>query len=355
MPNEFTAKLEELYFDPANPRLIGDFGDDQDKMFRFLITDIGVDDLLESISASGLFNADPIIVRDRPKDGGYFVIEGNRRLAALKLLRGIRPNDGLPIPAVPAISSDVAKTFEALKVQSGWPDELLQAYLGYKHVTASREWSPDAKAKFVFEHAKGDYSTANLRRFAKSLGTKYPTLKRWLIAYLTLRQAEKRELFDPETAPAKGYFGAFYTLLGGQQAQRFLGLKDDPLGESPVPDDRMKELGEFIKWTVGTRTLPGLVNSRQQKQFEQVLASPKALQHFRVKGDLDGSLLYTEYNAEEIAAKFREAAYTIEDTLTKLFDVRENPAVREAFSELEKAYRKARLNINSHGTQPEAE
>ena len=46
MPKEFTAKLSDLFFDPANPRLIGDFGDDQDKMFRFLITDIGVDDLL---------------------------------------------------------------------------------------------------------------------------------------------------------------------------------------------------------------------------------------------------------------------------------------------------------------------
>jgi hypothetical protein len=355
MPKEFTAKLADLYFDPGNPRLIGDFADDQDKMFRFLITDIGVDDLLESISASGLFNADPIIVRDRPKGGGYFVIEGNRRLAALKLLKGIRPNDGQPIPAVPEVSPDVAKTFEELNVQSGWPDEVLQAYLGYKHVTASREWSPDSKAKFVFEHAKGDFSVENLRRFAKSLGTKYPTLKRWLIAYLTLKQAESKELFDPETAPAKGYFGAFYTLLGGQQAQKVLELKDDPLTETPVPNARMKELGEFIKWTIGTKTIPALVNSRMQKQFEQVLASPKALQHFRVKGDLDVSLLYTEYNAEEIAAKFREAAYSIEDTLTKLLDVSDSPVVKEAFTELERAFKKVRVNMKSGSAAAETE
>ena len=145
MPTEFSAKLEQLFFDPHNPRLIGEFGDDQNKMFRYLITDIGVEDLLESLSASGLFNADPIIVKDRP--GGYYdVIEGNRRLAALKLLTGKRPDDGLAIPSVPVVSPQIAETFKFIKVQTGWDPEALQAYLGYKHVTASREWSPEAKA-----------------------------------------------------------------------------------------------------------------------------------------------------------------------------------------------------------------
>ena len=313
-------------------------------MFRYLITDIGVEDLLESISASGLFNADPIIVTER-KGGGYYVIEGNRRLAALKLLTGERPDDGQPMPTVPAVSAMVAETFDPLKVQVGWAPELLQAYLGYKHVTASREWSPEAKAKFVFEHAGGDLSEEKLRKFARTLGTKYPTLKRWLIAYLTLRQAERTNMFDPAKAPAKAYFGTFYTLLGGQQAQKFLDLQDAPLTEKPVPDARIDQLGEFLSWTIGTKEIPSAVNSRQQKAFEQVLASPKALAHFRVKRDLDSSLLYTEYNADEIAAKFREAAYSIEDCLSKLLDVKDNPNVREAFGDLENAFRKAKYNM----------
>lgn len=346
MPKEFSAKLQELYFDPENPRLIGDFSDkDQQKMFRYLITDIGVEDLLESLSASGLFEADPIIVRDRP-GGGYYIVEGNRRLAALRLVLGERPNDGLPIPSVPAVNAQISKTFNPIQVQTGWAPELVQAYLGYKHVTSSREWSPEAKAKFVFTHAQGDFTAENLREFAKTLGTKFPTLKRWLIAYLTLRQAEKKEIFDPDSAPAKGYFGTFYTLLGGQQARLFLNLHDDdPLTASPVPDDRLNQLGDFIKWTIGTKESPAAVNSRQQKKFEQVLGSTRALQHFRVKGDLEASLLYTEYNAEEIAAKFREAAYSVEECLSKLNDVRENTGVKEAFAEFERAYQKAKLNM----------
>ncbi len=344
MPKHLSAKIENLFFDPGNPRLVGDFGDDQDKMFRYLITDIGVEDLLESLATSGIFEADPVIVRKRDA-GGHYVIEGNRRLAALKLLTGTRPNDDQPLPAIPPISPKLAESFKTIQVETDWPADKLQAYLGYKHVTASREWTPEAKAKFVFVHAHGDYSTENLRKFAKSLGTRYPTLKRWIVAYLTLKQAEKKQLFDSELAPSRGYFGTFYTLLGGQQAQKFLNLQDDPPSENSVPDDRTAELGDFIKWTIGTKDNPAQVNSRQQKQFEQVLSSPRALKHFRVKGDLAASLLYTEYNAEEIASKFREAAYSIEDCLTKLFDVKDNENVKEAFLELEGAYKKARLNM----------
>ncbi len=352
MPNTFSADLQQLFFDPKNPRFLADFGDDQTKMFRYLINDIGVDDLLQSMSASGLIEADPIIVRDRP-EGGYFVIEGNRRLAALKLLTGERPSDQQPIPTIPEMRADIAATLKTFNVQSGWPDDLLQAYLGYKHVTSSKEWSPEAKAKFVFEHAGGNFSVENLRRFAKTLGTNLATLKRWLIAYLTLREAERKDLFDPATTSSKNYFGTFYTLLGGRQAREFLRLETDPVTESPVPENRLDQLAEFINWTIGTKENPAVVNSRQQAKFEQVLSSPQALEHFRVRGDLEAALFYTEYNAEEIAASLRKAAYTIEGCLTMLFDVRENENVMAAFSELERAYRKA--NLNMHADQASTE
>jgi hypothetical protein len=343
MPKTISVALKDLEFDPANPRLIEEFGGDQQKMFRYLITDIGVEDLLESLAASGLFNADPIIVRAAEADGKYYVVEGNRRLAALKLLTGEAPADKLSNPTVPVYSPAIGETFNNLEVQTDWPEDELQAYLGYKHVTASREWSPDAKAKFVFEHAKGDLSVDNLRRFARTLGTKYPTLKRWLTAYLVLKQAAALEVFDPQAAPSKGYFGTFYTLLGGEQAQTYLGIKDVPLTEQLVPGDHVPHLAEFLDWTIGTRRKSAAVNSRQQKQFEQILSSPRALKHFRLRGDIESSLLYTEYNAEEISAKLQKAAYSVEECLTKLFDVREDERVKSAFDDLEGAYDKAKI------------
>jgi hypothetical protein len=326
-------------------------------MFRHLITDVGVDDLLQSISASGLIEGDPIIVRDKGRSANgkdeYYVIEGNRRLAALRLLTGSRPKDEKPVPEIPELSADQIATLRTgIAIQKDWPDDLLEAYLGYKHVTASKEWTPEAKAKFVFEHANGDFSRERLTEFAKKLGTTYATLRRWLLAFLILRQADEAGLFDPDDVPTKRFFGTFYTLLGGAEAKRFLALVEDPITNRPVPDNHLNELGNFIKWTIGTREQPAAVNSRQQAKFEQVLSSPAALEYFEVKKDLENAVLYTEYNSDEVAGKLREAAYSVEECLPKLNDVRDRANVQDAFIGLEKAYRKARLNMQEEAALP---
>lgn len=342
---QLDVPLSQLLFDPDNPRLDEGLGQDQQRIFRFLVDEIGVDDLVQSISSAGMIHADPIIVRPGPQKNAYFVIEGNRRLAALKLLVGEKIADGGPEPAVPPMSAEAVATLRRIPIQTDWEAEALESYLGYKHVTAAREWLPEAKARFVLEHAKNDFSNENLRRFANRLGTTVPTLKRWTIAYLALKQAEQQG-FDPKASPTKRYFGTFYTLLGSEQVQEFLDLQSDPITTDPVPPGKRGNLMEFIGWVVGTKKDPPIINSRMQKQLGEVLASPKALQHFRVKKDVNSALLYTEFKATEIATKLRSAAYGIEDCLVSLFDVRGEPAVREAFEELENAYKKAKLNLS---------
>jgi hypothetical protein len=76
----------KLFFDPQNPRLPGSFDGDQRQIFRFLVDEIGVEDLLNSMGSSGAIDGDPIIARPAEREGEYYVIEGNRRIAALKLL-----------------------------------------------------------------------------------------------------------------------------------------------------------------------------------------------------------------------------------------------------------------------------
>jgi ParB-like nuclease domain len=340
-----TVDVANLRFDPDNPRLDEDAGKDQQNIFRFLVDEIGVDDLLQSISSAGMLEGDPIIVRAAKEKDVYYVIEGNRRLAAVKLLLGEKIGDGNSEPTPPTINRALATNLRRLHVQTDWEQEALESYLGYKHVTAAREWAPEAKARFVLDHAKKDLSNDNLRKFAKRLGTNLPTLKRWIIAYLTLKQAEAEEIFDPKSAPTRRYFGTFYTLLGSEQVQTFLDLQTDPIATDPVPKAKRTNLSEFLSWVVGTKKDPPIINSRMQKQLGEVLSSPKALQHFRLKRDLNTALLYTEFKATEIATKLRTAAYSVEDCLVNLFDVRDDAVVREAFEELENAYQKAKLNL----------
>jgi transposase-like protein len=345
MPIEYKrVKVKDLLFDPHNPRLPGEFGGNEKEIFRFLVDEIGVDDLINSMASSGVIEGDPIIARPAEAAGKFYVIEGNRRIAALKLLNGEKIGDGEPEPSLPAIPPETAEFLKEVTVQVGWEEEKLEAYLGYKHVTATREWPPEAKARFVLERCKGDFSTDSLTKFAKRLGTTLPTLRRWLIAYLTLKQAETVGKFDPTKAPSKRFFGTFYTLLGSQEVQKFLSLSNEQLTESPVPADHLEELGEFVSWTIGTKKSPPFVNSRSQQKLDAVLASPSGLQHFRNKKNLDAALLYTEYNSGEITEKLLSAAYTIEECLTKIFDVKDDPKVISAIETLNRAIEKLKLN-----------
>jgi ParB-like nuclease domain len=340
------VEIKQLLFDPHNPRLPELLGKNQTEIFRFLIDEIGIEDVLQSIAASGVIEGDPIIARKAENVGQFYVIEGNRRLAALKLLNGEKIGDGNEEPTdVPKVSDAVAPSIKKVKIQLGWTEQDLDAYLGYKHVTATREWPPEAKARFVISKVKGDFAAENLKTFAKRLGTTLPTLRRWLVAFLTLDQAKAAGKFEPKEAYAKRYFGTFYTLLGSQEVQTFLALTSDPITATPVPPDHLPQLEEFIKWCIGTKKDPPVINSRKQQELDAVLSSPSALRHFRLRRDLDAALLYTEYNAKEISAKLLNAAYGIEECLPKLFDVREDAAVVSAIESLDAAYKKLQINV----------
>jgi hypothetical protein len=342
--NTKSVEIKHLLFDPDNPRMAVDLRGDQRKIFRFLVDDIGVEDVLNSLAASGMIEGDPFIARPAERAGDFYIIEGNRRLAALKLLNGERINDGNPEPVVPNITPEIAETLKRATIQLGWDQDKLDAYLGYKHVTSAREWAPEAKAKFVLSRCNEDFSDDTLLKFALRLGTTLPTLRRWVVAHLTLKEAEREGLFVPEEAYAKRYFGTFYTLLGSQQVQEFIALKSSPLTKTPVPADHFEQLGELVNWIIGTKQSPPVVNSRSQQKFDAVLASQSALQYFRVKRNLDGALLYTEFNSGQIAEKLRGAAYTIEECLPKVFDVKDDPKVISAIEDLDGAFEKLRLN-----------
>lgn len=342
----FTRPVKDLRFDPHNPRLPEDVERTQSEMFRFIVREVGVDDLLDSMSTSGLIEADPIIVRRAEAGeevGHFYVIEGNRRLAALKLLNGERIGDDEQEKIVSPPAPDVAASLKTVQVQSDWPEDKLEAYLGYKHVTSSREWAPEAKARFVVDRCKGDYSSDTLKKFARRLGTKVPTLRRWLVAHLILKQAESSGRFNPSTAYSRRYFGTFYTLLGSEDVQQFLKLPSEIVA-APVPSNKLDNLQDFIGWTIGTTSVPPSVNSRQQKEFAAVLSSPRALAHFKSKKSLEQALMYTEYNSGEIIGKLREATYAIEECLPMLLDVKDQESVRFALDDLARAYRKLVVN-----------
>ena len=85
--------------------------------------------MLNSLAASGVIIGDPMIARPAERRGEYYIIEGNRRLAALKLLNGEKIGDGQPESALPNVAPEIAGTLRQATIQLGWDQDQLDAYL----------------------------------------------------------------------------------------------------------------------------------------------------------------------------------------------------------------------------------
>ncbi|TPI80441.1 ParB N-terminal domain-containing protein [Mesorhizobium sp. B2-8-9] len=96
--DEGLASPLDLQFDPINPRMpLMKFKDDAETI-KFMIDTHDVDELVRAIMASGWLDYEPLIV-ERPTN---YVLEGNRRLAALKLLSSekLRAETGYKLPDI---------------------------------------------------------------------------------------------------------------------------------------------------------------------------------------------------------------------------------------------------------------
>src|ERR1041385_7585484 len=80
--------VDDLLLDPENPRLAEKAvdGRSQDEITRILWREMAVDEIALSIAANGYNQYEPLFAIEAGKDK-WCVIEGNRRLAAVKLLR----------------------------------------------------------------------------------------------------------------------------------------------------------------------------------------------------------------------------------------------------------------------------
>jgi ParB-like chromosome segregation protein Spo0J len=86
-PTRREVPVAGLLLDPLNPRLPEELqGADQGTLLRYLFDETVLDELIRSLSENGYFQHEPLIAyRDEDLDG-WVVLEGNRRLAALKIL-----------------------------------------------------------------------------------------------------------------------------------------------------------------------------------------------------------------------------------------------------------------------------
>jgi hypothetical protein len=286
-PDPEMIAIDELFLDPINPRLMdADFSiGDQDKILNRLWTEFNVAEIVDSIIASnGFWKHEPLVaVEER---GKLIVIEGNRRLAAVKLLLSGERQRAAGASGIPDISTELRDDLQRvpviLRTRRGVWD-----FIGYKHVKGPQEWDSIAKAEYI-ARIHEQYKIP-LDQIAKAIGDRNATVERLYRGLKVLRQAEQAGLFDPENRfyQKKGFaYSHLWTGLGYEGIRDFLGIKDSAKDErKPVRKEKVKALGELLLWLYGSNkeNVQPLVQTQNPhlRQLDEALRSPRGLAALR--------------------------------------------------------------------------
>lgn len=159
------VKLKDLYLDPNNYRFIESedyvqiLEEDilnksvQDRTMRLLMSK-GITDILESMKDNGYLEVDNIQVKEIRKNK-FLVIEGNRRIASLKILEeqynknkreigNLDPKIFLKLPVYQNESQDKQKNL---------------IIMGLKHISGNKKWDSANQAKLIYDYLKNYIGT----------------------------------------------------------------------------------------------------------------------------------------------------------------------------------------------------
>lgn len=279
------AALDDLYLDPMNPRLgRSNKGPNvsQEKVLD-LMKDWTLDELAVSFLESGFWVQEALlVVEERLYNKKCFVVvEGNRRLAALKVLKAAI--DGNPISKKWAEFAEVKAPPEDLFTRIPYltadSRKEIEAFLGFRHVTGIKEWKPAEKAEYIAKLI--EESHMSYEEVMRKIGSKTPTVRQHYISYRLLLEMEDQENISVEKVEDK--FSVLYLSLRTSGVQQYLqiDIKADPeTARKPVPDERLKQLANFALWLFGDDKRPPLFSdSRLVDDFGTILESPRAIEY----------------------------------------------------------------------------
>lgn len=246
-----TVKVDDLLFDDENPRLSEDGGSrSQGSLLLTLWRDYSVDEVALSIAENGYLDYEPIFAEERGSQ--LVVIEGNRRLAAVKLLRSAGLRSEVGATDLPRITKSEVAALEELPVVVCKRDKVWQ-YIGYKHVNGPQNWSSYAKAEYIaWVHNNLGVS---LEEVARRIGDQHSTVDRLYRALMVIQQAETKGKWAREDRFRKHFsFSHLYTGLNYTGISNYIQVRDVTENRKTyVPASHEPQLGRLCVWLYGSK------------------------------------------------------------------------------------------------------
>lgn len=320
------ARVDDLLLDARNPRLGRERvakGLSQDEVLD-IMKGWTLEELATSFCESGFWPQEALIaVRERVgKAEKLVVVEGNRRLAALKLLQAASAKEDVAKSWTKLIEGVAPSRLKALRERIPYmlmPDrDSVKSYLGFRHVTGIKEWKPAEKAQFIAELIDKDSLTyEDVRR---RIGSKLPTVRQNYISYRLLLQMEGHsEKVDVEKVEER--FSVLYLSLKTEGARTYLQVDidaDPDTASKPVPQSHLKHLERFARWLFGdAKHEPLFTDSRKVDDFGRMLLSEKTVEYLErtEKPSFEVAKRMAGVSESEVAKHVETAADEVEEAL----------------------------------------
>ena len=254
------ASPDALLFDTRNPRLtIADSVASQHDILKLLWEEMSVDEIAISIASNGYYAEEPLLVISHDEHDGdihkYVVVEGNRRLAAVRLLLDGVLRDEVGATNLPEAPPWVRTQIEDLTAHLYADRRDIWTYIGFRHINGAKPWASFSKAAYV-ARIRHDYQLS-LEEIARRIGDTHATVARLYRGYSILEQAENESLFFRDDRYPRGGpfpFSHLYTAASQSEYQWFLSIGPQDLGPAPVPEARLAHLREMLIWLYGSKS-----------------------------------------------------------------------------------------------------
>ena len=326
-----SVAISRLSFDQSNPRYSNSREmphSTDEEIVNFLHETSDLAELLQSISTSGYVDIEPLVVWG--SDEKLIVLEGNRRLAALRVLTdnelasrcGINP---------PPITPGVEQSFIEVGVYRVAERNQARDFIGFKHINGAHRWDSIAKARYAAEwlreeHEKGEEGLT-LQDIARRMGDRHSTLHRMVSGFFVLEQAENAGVFsvDDREKGKQFAFSHLYTALTRPGYRHFLGLSEDSRSTepapNPIPEDNISNLKTVMRWLFGSDSddVPAVVRSQNPhiKQLGEVLDNARARKIMIETSNLSRAYVEVDTPQRQFERRLVEAHAAVEDSFAK--------------------------------------
>ena len=326
--------VDRLRLDRHNPRLIGGAENSSDEtIIARLYSGAALGELLQSISSNGYMDIEPLVAMPAHDSDELVVLEGNRRLAAIRVFREpalldrIASSESVRI-TVPSLKASLRATLDQVSVYLVVNREQARSFIGFKHINGPAKWDAYAKGQFAAAWYKEQRSNGiDLTDIANAIGDKHATIKRMVSAVYILEQADREGLFRIEDRySTKFNFSHLYVALSRSQYMDYLGLGAGWAGHDPEPDQvpraKFEELRKVLVWIHGLKedNLPPVVRSQNPdiKRLGEVLAHAEGRHILEAAGNLDAAHASTEPVDKQFTASLIRARDSVREAAGSL-------------------------------------